>query len=57
MLGKGAANFSGSSVTVLAVSPSYETDPRVDDYIGALLEWQQAICRRLRDVIHAAEPE
>jgi hypothetical protein len=35
----------------------YETDPRVDDYIGALPEWQQDICRQVRDLIHAADPE
>lgn len=37
--------------------PSYQTDPGVDDYIDALTDWQQAICRRLRDLIHAADPE
>ena len=36
---------------------SYQTDPRVDDYIDALPEWQQAICRRVRDLIHEADPE
>ncbi|MGN9787728.1 DUF1801 domain-containing protein [Nonomuraea sp. ZG12] len=35
----------------------YETDPRVDDYINALPEWQQDICRQVRDLIHAADPE
>ncbi|NUO98518.1 MAG: DUF1801 domain-containing protein [Nonomuraea sp.] len=35
----------------------YETDPRVDDYIGALPPWQQDICRQVRDLIHAADPE
>src|SRR5438034_9141366 len=35
---------------------SYVTDPRVDDYIDALPEWQQAICREVRDIIHAADP-
>jgi hypothetical protein len=29
-------------------------DPRVDDYIWQLPEWQQEICRRLRGLIHAA---
>jgi hypothetical protein len=33
------------------------TDPRVDDYINALPEWQQAICRQVRAVVHAADPE
>ena len=32
-------------------------DPRVDAYIDALPEWQQAICRELRDLIHAADEE
>jgi hypothetical protein len=36
---------------------SYEPDPRVDDYISRLPEWQQDICRRLRDLIHGADPE
>ena len=32
-------------------------DPRVDDYIEALPEWQQAICRDVRELVHAADPE
>ncbi len=40
-----------------ASHPRYQSHPRVDDYIDALPEWQQAICRRLRDLIHAADPE
>jgi hypothetical protein len=36
---------------------SYAPDPRVDAYIGALPGWQQQICRELRDLIHAADPE
>ena len=32
-------------------------DPRVDDYIDALPGWQQAICREVRDLVHAADPE
>jgi len=35
---------------------SYVTDPRVDDYIDALPGWQQAICREVRDLVHAADP-
>ena len=42
---------------MIASHPSYQTDPRVDAYIDGLPEWQQAICRRLRDLIHAADPE
>jgi hypothetical protein len=33
------------------------TDPRVDDYIDALPDWQQDICREVRDLVHAADPE
>jgi hypothetical protein len=35
----------------------YKTDPGVDAYIEALPEWQQAICREVRDLVHAADPE
>ncbi|MED7952926.1 MULTISPECIES: DUF1801 domain-containing protein [unclassified Streptomyces] len=35
----------------------YETDPRVDAYIDALPGWQQEICRRVRDLVHEADPE
>jgi hypothetical protein len=34
-----------------------DRDPRVDAYIEALPEWQQAICREVRDLVHAADPE
>ena len=36
---------------------SYEVDPRVDAYIDALPEWQQAICHEVREIVHAADPE
>jgi hypothetical protein len=36
---------------------SDDRDPRVDAYIEALPEWQQAICREVRDLVHAADPE
>jgi hypothetical protein len=36
---------------------SYEPDPRVDAYIAELPAWQQAICRELRELIHACDPE
>lgn len=34
----------------------YQTDPRVDAYIDKLPDWQQAICRQVRDMVHAADP-
>lgn len=36
---------------------SYPTDPRVDAYIDALPEWQQATCREVRALVQAADPE
>src|SRR6476646_4159710 len=35
---------------------SYAVDPRIDAYIDALPDWQQAICSRVRDLVHAADP-
>jgi len=35
----------------------YDTDPRVDAYIETLPDWQQVICREVRELIHAADPE
>ena len=37
--------------------PPYTADPRVDAYIDALPDWQQAICREVRDLVHAADEE
>jgi hypothetical protein len=34
---------------------SYEADPRVDAYVDALPEWQQAVCREIRDLVHVAD--
>jgi hypothetical protein len=36
---------------------TYPTDPRVDAYIEVLPDWQQAICRQVRELVHAADPE
>ena len=36
---------------------TYSVDPRVDAYIDALPYWQQVICREVRDLVHAADPE
>jgi hypothetical protein len=36
---------------------AYDPDPRVDEYIDALPEWQQAVCREVRELVHAADPE
>jgi len=34
-----------------------QADPRIDAYIDALPEWQQAICRKVRALIHEADPD
>ncbi len=36
---------------------TYTADPRVDAYINVLPDWQQAICREVRELIHAADPD
>ena len=33
----------------------YVVDPRVDVYIASLPEWQQAICQKIRGLVHAAD--
>jgi hypothetical protein len=34
-----------------------QSDPRIDDYIQTLPASQQEICRQLRDLVHATDPE
>lgn len=36
---------------------TYHPDARVDDYISTLPDWQQEICRRVRELAHAADSE
>ena len=36
---------------------SYAKDPRVDAYIDGLPPWQRTICQRVRDLVHATDPE
>ena len=33
------------------------TDARIDHYIETLPDWQQDICRQVRDLVHAADPD
>ncbi len=35
----------------------YTRDPRVDAYIDALPAWQQDVCHKVRDLVHAADRE
>ncbi len=36
---------------------SYVADPRVDEYIDRLPDWQQEICHEVRDLVHDVDPE
>jgi hypothetical protein len=36
---------------------TYVADPRVDAYIAAMPDWQQRICREVRELVHGADPE
>ena len=36
---------------------TYRADPRVDAYIDPLPEWQQRICKEVREILHEADPE
>ena len=35
----------------------HHTDPRVDAWIEALPDWQRDICREVRGLVHAADPD
>ena len=36
---------------------TYRKDPRVDAYINKLPAWQKRICRDVRDLVHAVDPD
>jgi hypothetical protein len=36
---------------------SHQIDPRVDDYIDALPQWQREICQQVRELVHAVDPD
>jgi hypothetical protein len=36
---------------------TYVADPRVDAYIDGLPDWQAAICREVRELVHEADAE
>jgi hypothetical protein len=36
---------------------THQTDPGVDAYIDRLPGWQQDICRAVRELVHAVDPE
>src|SRR5438309_1803948 len=36
---------------------TFAADPRVDAYIASLPDWQQAICRKVRALVHTSDQE
>jgi hypothetical protein len=38
-------------------NPVPASDPRVDAFIDALPGWQQEICKQVRTLVHAADPD
>ena len=36
---------------------TYQRDAGVDAYLDGLPDWQRVVCQRLRDLVHAADPE
>ncbi len=45
------------SVYLAQIVADLAVDPRVDAYFDGLPAWQQAICRTIRSIAHAADPE
>jgi hypothetical protein len=41
----------------MPTNKSYSTDERIDRYISALPAWQQHICQKVRELVHATDPE
>src|SRR4051794_40942040 len=42
---------------VVHTMTSFSADARVDAYIAGLADWQQVICRDVRALVHAADPD
>jgi hypothetical protein len=36
---------------------TYHADPRIDDYLATLPDWQQTLAHQVRRLVHAADPE
>jgi hypothetical protein len=36
---------------------NYQKDERIDEYINSLPEWQQSICRQVRNIVHEADKD
>src|SRR5436190_18602563 len=55
-LGRGE-RITGAPIPDRVASMAFTKDPRVDAYIDSLPDWQQAICRKVRALVHAADPD
>jgi hypothetical protein len=42
---------------LLSAEVTMNADPRIDDYISRLPDWQQAVCQQVRQLVHDADPE
>jgi len=51
-----AGPVAGGTTRAYPRTVTYARDPRVDDYIAPLPPWQQTICQRVRDLVHAVDP-
>ena len=51
------ANVPSLVLDVMSAPQAYQRDPRVDRYIDGLPDWQSRLCQRLRDLVHAVDPE
>ncbi|HEX9312925.1 MAG TPA: DUF1801 domain-containing protein, partial [Actinomycetota bacterium] len=53
----GACGFESHPGHVAQPDRRSRTDPRIDEYIESLPGWQQDVCRQVRDLVHAADPD
>ena len=37
--------------------PDSDSDPRIDAFIDALPEWQRVVCRQIRELVMASDPD
>jgi len=57
LVGKDAGHLTIGGQAKGMPAKGYQEDPRVDAYLARLPSWQQDICRQVRDLVHAADPD
>jgi hypothetical protein len=55
--GFGAAPVASGEAYRFSVVTKFTANPRVNAYIDSLPSWQQDVCREVRELVHAADPE